>query len=211
MKNLIIIGAGGFGREVFGWAQQCPEHEKEWTIKGFLDDNPESLASFNIECEVIASVKDYQPASEDLFVCAIGRPKVKKTCCRQIMQKGGRFTNIIHPKVTFGRNVELGSGVILCPGVTMTCGIKIGSFVTFNLHCAVGHDVVVGDWCQMSSFCDLTGGVVLGEGVFMGSHASILPGVRVGDNAVVGAGSTVLKNVNPDTTVIGVPAKVLKY
>ena len=211
MKNLIIIGAGGFGREVFGWAQQCHEHEKEWTIKGFLDDNPGSLGSFNPGKDVISSIDEYQPESGDLFVCAIGQPKAKKACCLQVLEKGGEFANIIHPTVVMGRNVELGAGVILCPFVTLTCDIKIGNFVSFNIHCAVGHDVVVGDWCQMSSFCDLTGGVVLGEGVFMGSHASILPGGRVGDEAVVGAGSVVLKNVEPGCTVIGVPAKVLKF
>ena len=211
MKNLIIIGAGGFGREVFGWAQQCPDHEKEWTIKGFLDDNPDSLGAFNPGKDVIGSVENYQPEPGDLFVCAIGQPKAKKTCCLLVLEKGGKFANIIHPTVVMGRNVELGAGIIFCPFVTLTCDIKIGNFVSFNIHCAVGHDVVVGDWCQMSSFCDLTGGVVLGEGVFMGSHASILPGGRVGDEAVVGAGSVVLKKVESGCTVIGVPAKVLKF
>ena len=207
MKQLIIIGAGGFGREVFSWALGTEEYGREYAIKGFLDDNPSALGHTVLPVGIIGSVRDYEPSEDDVFVCAMGRPAVKEECCGLIRGRGGEFVNIVHRSVVIGRNVVLGKGVILCPGVTLTCDIRVGDFVSFNLNCAVGHDVVVGDYSQMSSFCDLTGGVRLGKGVFMGSHASILPGVTIGDGAVIGAGSVVVSNVGPGLTVIGVPAK----
>ena len=211
MKNLLIIGAGGFGREVYDWACQCQSFCREWVVKGFLDDDPGALKGYNMAAGAIASVDDYQPLGNDVFVCAIGKPENKKKCCEKILEKGGAFTNIIHSSVILGRNVRLGEGVILCPGVTLTCDIQIGSHVALNLKASLGHDAIIGDYCQISSFCDITGKVKLGNEVFMGSHASILPGTAIGHNALIGAGSVVVKDVKPRTTVFGVPAQPLTF
>lgn len=79
MKHLIIIGAGNFGREVFSWAAQCNEYNIDWTLKGFLDDRPNILNNFPGYGRILASVDNYVPETDDLFICALGEPGPKKS------------------------------------------------------------------------------------------------------------------------------------
>lgn len=210
MKSLIIIGAGGFGREVLAWARQTYDFESEWTFGGFLDDNPDALRGFDYREQVIAAVANYSPKPGDFFLCAVGQPKLKERMVQPVLEKGGRFTSLIHPSVIIGHNVSIGQGAILCPRVVLTSDIVVGDFVSLNVGTAVGHDVIIGDWCQASAFCDLTGASRIGRKVFLGSRASVLPKVSVGDEAVVGAGSVVLRPVKPGQTVFGVPASPVR-
>jgi len=208
MKKLYIIGAGGFGREVLGWAIQSAAFKKEWVIGGFLDDGRVPGESIH-GVKVLSSVEDHKVSDDDLFICAIGDPQIKRKVCEVIIDKGGMFTNIIHPSVTMGQNVKLGTGIILCANVVLTCDLVIEDFVAINNTSNVGHDAIVGKWSTISPHCDVTGGVVLEEGVFLGSNVTILPKVKVGKYATVGAGSVVIKNVKPHTTVFGIPARII--
>ena len=210
MRRLLIIGAGGFGREVLAWARDCTEHGIDWEASGFIDANPNALDGFDVTVPIVGSETEYQPLPSDVFVCAIGNPSARRACVEMMLAKGAKFVNVVHPTAIIGERVKLGVGVIICPYCVFTCDIQIGDHTAFNLHCSVGHDARVGSYCQLSSYSDVTGHVQLADEVFMGSHASVLPSISVGDRAVVGAGSVVISKVKPDTTVIGVPAKSLK-
>lgn len=208
MKNLIILGAGGFGREVYNWAKQSPGYGKDFQIKGFLDDNLSALDKFNYRVGIIGGITGYEPEQDDVFICAIGAPKLKRKICTAISAKGGQFINVIHPSAIIGENVSLGVGVVICPGVKITCDVKVGSHVAININSCVGHDAVIGDYCQISCFCDLNGFSVVGDDVFIGGSASVLPGIKVANGVTIGAGALVVKNViDEGVTVVGLPAK----
>lgn len=210
MQNLIIVGAGGFGREVLQWCQDAGFDHGEWRIKGFLDDNPSALdAATAGRHAILGSVDDYAIVPDDRFVCAIGMPRVKKACVERLLARGARFVSVIHPSAVVGRTVHLGQGCVICPQTILTANIQLGDFVMVNLCSSVGHDACIGRWTTLSPHCDVTGGVEVGEGVFMGTHAALIPGIRVGDWAVVGAGSTAFRDVPAGATVVGVPAQRL--
>lgn len=209
IKRLLIVGAGGFGREVYTWAGHAACEAADWGVAGFLDSNPAALDGFELECPILADPRGYLPRSDEVLICAIGDPATRLQLCRDLKARGARFVNLIHPTAVLGNRVRLGEGTILCPYSVVTTNVSLGDYVVLNLHATVGHDAVLGDGCTLSCHCDVTGGARLGEGVLLGSRASVLPGATVGDYAKVGAGSVVLRTVHAYTTVMGVPAKTL--
>lgn len=208
MRNLYIVGAGGFGREVYCWLHDMSDAGRDWEFGGFLDDNPAALGDFNYEKGVVSSIKDFVPTAGDLFVCGIGAVPTKRNICQPLIDRGAQFLTVVHPSVVMGENVQLGEGVVLCPGVILTCDISIGDMVMINCHSSAGHDVSVGAWSTISGHCDLTGHTKLGRGVFFGSGARIIPEKTIGDDAFVGAGSVVIRSVAAGQKVFGSPARV---
>ncbi len=208
--RLIIIGAGGFGREVHDWASDAAAVGADWTVAGFLDDNPAALDGFGMPVGILGSPRTFEPTGDDRFVCAIGEPQDKLRIARDLRSRGARFTNVIHPTAHVGRRNRLGTGLILCPYSVITTNVTVGDFVSLNLHGTIGHDATVGDGCTLNNHTDVTGWVRMGEGVFLGSHASVLPHAKVGDYARIGAGTTVLRSAKPHTTIVGVPGKRLR-
>lgn len=210
MTNLIIVGAGGFGREVCAWAEHVRAAQgTTWRVRGFLDDNPAALDGKNCPYPILGPIDAYSIGPDDFFACALGRIDLKRRCVQSLRSRGARFATIIHPSVVLGHNVDLGEGAIICPGAVITCNVRIGSFVSVNLHSTVDHDVVIGDWCQLSCHVDITGGVRLGDGVWLGSHACVWPGASVGDGAVIGAGVVVTRDVPAGVTLFSPPPRML--
>lgn len=210
MKRLIIIGAGGFGREVLEWAMESEAFGREWEPAGFIDDRKDALQNTaDVGLPVLGTTQDYAPQKDDIFIIGIGQPKLRAEMRQRFAERGAAFTRVIHRSCIIGRRVHIEPGVVLCPGTTLTCDIAIGANTALNLNCAVGHDAVIGSDCQISSFCDITGYVQLGNRVFMGSRASVIPGKSVGDGTTIGAGSVVVSNIPSNVTVFGNPAKLL--
>ena len=207
MKRLIIIGAGGFGREVLSWAMDVPSENRDWEVGGFLDANQKALEGYDCNLPILADPMSYLPSQGDCFICAIGHPATKLQVCNSLSEKRAEFITLVHPTAVIGMRCSIGKGCIFCPGSIITTDVKVGDFVTINAHATIGHDAVVGRGSTLSGHVDITGFASLGEGVFLGSHAVILPKAKVGDYAIIGAGSVVLKKVKAGTTVIGVPAK----
>ena len=209
MKKLFIVGAGGFGREVYAWAKDHPDCGQAWELAGFLDDDMSALDDYDYPVSVIDRVQDYQPRSNEVFVCAIGAPEVKKKVCQLLLKRSAEFISLVHPSVIIGENVAIGRGVVLCPRVTLTSDISVGDFVAINCHSSAGHDVLIGDWATISGHCDLTGNTRYGEGAFIATGVRIVPGKSVGGFAYVGAGSVVIRSVAAGQKVFGNPARII--
>jgi sugar O-acyltransferase (sialic acid O-acetyltransferase NeuD family) len=207
LPKLIIIGAGGFGREVWAWAEQSVQHSQEWTLKGFIDDNLDALKHTPSPGRILGRINDYQPATEDVFICAIGVPAIKRKCSEMLAARGAVFTRLVHRTAVLGHEVQMAEGVILCPHTVVSANNRLGRGVALNMHATVDHDADVGDWSQINCHCDLTAAVKVGEEVFMGSRVSVIPNVTIGDRAYLGAGSVVLRDVPPGWKMVGAPAR----
>jgi sugar O-acyltransferase (sialic acid O-acetyltransferase NeuD family) len=208
-SNLIIIGAGRFGREIYTWAQQAIRAGTPWKMKGFLDSRAQKLAQFSYDTPILASPEAYEPDPDDVFLCALGTPKEKEHYCSLVSQKGGRFATLIHPTALVGHDVRIDEGSIIGPFTQLSCDIRLGRHVSFGTHSNTAHDTRIGDYSQICGSCEINGAAKLEEGVFLGSHATILPDARVGAWAYVGAGSVVLRRVAPGAKVFGNPASQL--
>jgi sugar O-acyltransferase (sialic acid O-acetyltransferase NeuD family) len=208
MKKLLIVGAGGFGRELYVWAGQHPACGREWELAGFLDDNADALAAFGSFAPV-RPLSGHCPSADMIYLCGVGMPSLKEKLVSPLLAAGAEFLTFVHPRALVGARVKMGKGVIICPGSVVTVDIGLGDFVTVNLNCTIGHDASLGPWTTLSAQCDVTGHVRLADRVFMGSRASVIPGKSVGSRSVVGAGSVVVTDVPADVTVVGIPARVL--
>lgn len=206
--KLLIVGAGGFGREAATWAEDVRVATKPaWHIAGYLDDDPAATTEFDHDLAILGPVSGHAPASDELFLMAIGAPRTKLSIGGALRQRGGRFLTLVHPTAIAAAKARLGEGCILCPYSCVTAGALLAPWTTLNIHATVGHDAVVGAGTTLSSHCDVTAGARLGEGTFLGTHSVVLPGVTVGDHAYVGAGSIVTRRVPAGATVFGVPAR----
>jgi sugar O-acyltransferase (sialic acid O-acetyltransferase NeuD family) len=207
LPKLVIIGAGGFGREMVAWAEQSVQVGRDWELKGLIDDNLDALKAKPSPGRLLGRIQDYQPAGDEVFVCAIGVPAIKRKCSELIASRGGRFTRVVHRTVVLGHEVDLAEGVILCPYVVVSANNRLGRGVACNLHASIDHDANVGDWSQVNCHGDLTAAVEVGQEVFLGSRVSVIPNVRIGDGAYIGAGSVVLRDVAPGWKMVGAPAR----
>lgn len=211
MKNLYIIGARGFGREVFNLFLECKKIHSSVECIGFLDDKKDALDGYTGYPPIISSVEDFEPKETDVFVCALGDVKFKRKYVEMITNKGGKFISLIHPDAQVGLNTTIGEGCIIKNACSISCDIKIGKFVTIMGYSVLGHDCVVKDWCHLGAYSFLGGFSQLGESVTLHPGVRLLPYKQVGNNAIVGAGSVVIRNIKEGFSVFGVPAKKIEF
>jgi sugar O-acyltransferase (sialic acid O-acetyltransferase NeuD family) len=203
-NRLLIIGAGGLGREVFSYLHQHPD--VSWSLAGFLDDSTDPLKGFTLPVGVVGRVDDYEPQPDELLLPAIGYAGAKLAICRKLADRGARFANFIHPSAIIGYAVTLGTGILVYPGAIVGPWATLGDFVSIGGNATVGHDAVLGAGCTLCGHTEINGWVQLGEAVFMGSHATVIPKVKIGAHCILGSGSVTITPVKPNTTVFGVPA-----
>lgn len=209
MKNLIIIGAGGMGRTIYDMARENTAFNKEYVIKGFIDDNVDALDSFNNYPSVIGTIKDYCIQDGDIFVCSIGGES-RRACMESIINRGGEFYTLIHPSSRIGTNVHIGKGCYIGAFTTIASDAYIDDYNFIQSYTIIGHDVKIGKWNRIDSYVMCVGGTIIGDNCMIHTNAVINHNVVVENGAHVGACSFVIKKVDAGTTVFGNPARRIK-
>lgn len=211
MKNLLIIGAGGCGREVLQWAKDINEAENRWNIKGFLDDDLNALEGKKCSATVLSKIDEYVIEPEDEFTCCIGNGKIRSMVVEKLKAKGAVFITIIHPSAVIADSCTVGEGVIIYPYALISDNAVIGDGCIINMYSSIAHDSVLGEYCTISAHCDVTGMCKLGNRVFMGTTSNMVPATKIGDDAYLCAGSTVMTRVKDNMKMFGNPAKNVKF
>lgn len=209
MNHLIIIGAGGMGRQVLSFAKSCNGYGEDYDIKGFLDDNPHAMDGFPGYPPLLGTVDGYQIEDGDVFFNSIGDISSKKLCIQKILDRGGDFMTLIHPTAQVSPDTIIGKGCMLSSYVGIGVETTIGDFCLLQSKCTIGHDVHVGDFARIDCNVVLIAGVNVGKDVCVHTSSVVNHDVILGDGCTVGAMSFVIKNVKPGQTVFGNPAKVI--
>ena len=206
MKNLVIIGAGGFGREICAAAREACGYGTVFGVKGFLDADPGALARFSGYPPVVGAPETYAPEPDDVFIVAIGNMAVRMRIADMIGKRGGRFIPVVHRSASLGPGVTVGEGSFVSHNAVLTVDVRVGRHACIFQGSVLGHDSSVGDFGMVYSLCSIGGGVCIGSGAAVYPGSRIAPRRKVGDRAVVGIGSVVLLDVPAGTTVFGNPA-----
>ena len=136
-------------------------------------------------------------------------PVARQRIFEQFGDKRNRmiFPPIIDENVMFSPSASIGKGTIILGGSLVSSNTVIENFVKLNFFSRVHHDVHIDNYTTIAPGATILGNVKVGKSVYVGANATLLPGITVGDGAVIGAGSVVTRNVDPQITVMGVPAK----
>lgn len=212
MENIVVIGVGGFGREVKFLIDQINIAENKYKILGFYDDAADINTQYN-KLPCLGKIEDLNNVKTKMSVAlGIGNPLTKLKIISKLTNPLLSFPALIHPNVIISNDeVFIGKGSIICAGCIITCNINIGSFVTLNLGCTVGHDTIINDFSSFMPSVNISGEVLIESNVYVGTGAKIINQLQIGKNTIVGAGAVVYKTLPKDCTAVGIPAKPIKY
>lgn len=216
-RELVIIGAGGFGAIVASVARDINANmanylPASWNIIGYADGDAAKRGTrhegYLVHGTLEDAARDFQ-GRELWFFCAIGENNARANVARSAEELGWKPATLIHPTAIVARNVEVGAGSYIGPFSVTSVNTKIGAHAIIDMHVSIGHDAVLKDFCAVYPGARISGCCRVGEYVLVGSNATLLPGTVVGDRAVVGASSLAGGSIEPDTTVLGVPARMI--
>lgn len=205
----VIIGAGGHGRVVLDILLSA----RRYRPIGFLDSNP-ALHGRRMDGISVLGDLSALPALRaqgiSSAVVAIGDNGVRRSFAEEAEAAGVELLNAIHPSANLAHTVRLGKNVVIAAGALVCAHCQIGDSVILNTGCIVDHESMIGTAAHVCPGARLAGRVTVEPGAFVGIGATVLQGVRIGCEAIVGGGAVVTQDVEPMTTVVGVPAKPIK-
>lgn len=211
MKKIVIVGGGGFGRELYSYikADLAGGCFIGYTLAGFLDDNPGcELAVMSPELTYLGALANFEPQGNEVLVIAIGKTSSRRNIFEDIKSRGLALLTYVHSSALVMSEEILGEGTVVCPNSIINVGAKLGDNVAVNVFCSVGHGATIGSHSVLSPYCAISGDSTLGMCGFMGTRATLFPGVVLGDGCIVDAHSAVRQSVG-DNKIVSVRGEYL--
>ena len=205
MTRLIVVTAGGFGREVEAYARDAG-----FDVAGFLHDThryPGSLDGLGVDDRVLGTVEGYAPRDGEVLAIGLGDIAPRLETAELLLARGARLATVVHPRAWVADTAELAPGTVVAPFAFVGPHARVGELSVLNTFASVGHDSVVGRCCVLAPYAVTNGRVTLGDEVFLATHSTVTPRRTVGERSVVSAGSVVLRDVPPRSLAAGNPAR----
>ena len=212
MTDIIIVGAGGLGKDVQWLLERINEIEETWNILGYVDDGIEA-GSLVDDLPILGTV-DYLLQYEETLavVIAVASAKVRRRIIEKLEQNDKLvFPNVIDPSAVLSKRIKMGKGIIILAGNILSVDIQLGDFCIFNADCTIGHDVVMESYVTVYPSANVSGCVKICHETEIGTGCHIIQGIKIGSNTIVGAGAVVIRELPSCCTAVGNPAKPIKF
>lgn len=206
VRPVVIVGAGGHGREVLDLIESDPA----WSFLGFVDDGSPDLELLERRgAPLLGSVALLEEQLEAQYLIGVGNGAIRRSIDEQATAWGRAAASISHPSAHWGADSRSGPGHIVCANASITTNVRMGRHVHVNVNATIAHDCRIADYVTLNPGSNISGNVTLGEAATVGTGAAVIQGITIGAGATVGAGASVIRDVEPGTTVVGVPARPL--
>jgi sugar O-acyltransferase (sialic acid O-acetyltransferase NeuD family) len=210
-QKIVILGAGGFAREVLWVFREANEANPQSDVLGFVDEDKSKHGKIICDLPVLGGFDWFEGMDKQSIrvLSGVGSALAKQHLADESKRLGLEFCSLVHPDTRMSRYVSIGCGTIITAGNIVTTQVCVGDQVTINLGCTIGHDCNIGNYSTLAPGTHLSGYCNIGEGVELGTGCVVLPGITIGDWSRIGAGAVVVKNVPGGVTMAGVPARII--
>ena len=209
MTDLIIIGAGGFGREMFGHITRINEEiAPTWNFLGFIDDGAtdtkEGLA-------VLGGLEDFLKMDRHIqYFIAIANMEVREKIAKRCKEAGFTSASIIGDKVILSPGCKLGEGIYLGGGCVLKRNAKIGDFCIIQGSTYLGRDTEIGPFTSVMTSSCFGSNVKIGKYNYFGLRCNVGDNVTTTESCTFGACASLAEDAPVPGTYVGVPAKLKK-
>ena len=204
-KNIILIGAGGLGKEVFHWFNS--DDEFEYNIKGFLDRSDPDFSQYKIKPKFLGNEDSYHFSDNDFVAITIADIEARTKIYSKLKHKV-KFSNLIHSRSIVSNNVEIGLGNIICPNCIISNSVVMGDNNFMNINSSICHESIIGNNVVLSPYSLINGQCYVDDGVFIGSHATVFQNSRIGKNTSIEANTLAKGDIKDNLYVCGVPGRI---
>jgi UDP-perosamine 4-acetyltransferase len=208
--DVLLLGAGGHGKVVLDILRAAGEYNPV----GFVDADP-ALAGTSVGgVPVLGAVnllgKLKQKHKLKAAIVSIGDNRARRTYATLLLKHGFELINAIHPSAVVSPSARLGRNVAIAAGAVICADAQIGDSVIVNTSAVVDHECRIAEGVHIAPGALLAGRVQVGAGAFIGLGAKVIQCLTIGENATIGAGAAVIEDISPNTTAVGVPARIIK-
>lgn len=210
MRPLVVIGAGGHAREIVASVRAPGSSLADRKLLGLLAaDDRRSGRLAELGLSVIGPPERLVDFDAD-YVVGVGNPGVRRRLDEEARERTGRESiAVVHPSAVVGSDVEIAPGCYLAAATVVTVNAILGHGVHVNVGASIHHDCELGAFTFVGPGARVGGWVTVGDGAFIGIGAVLKDEITIGAGATVGAGAVVIRDVEPDTTVVGNPARAI--
>lgn len=212
IADLVGLGAGGHAKVLVDAIRARGTHD----VVALLDADPDlhgrEVAGVPVEGddERLPELREAGIEKGFVGIGSIGRADTRVDLFARLVDHDFEPVTVVHPAATVSPSAELASGPIVLANAVVNADTIVQDNVIVNTGSVIEHDCRLRDHAHVAPGAVLGGTVDVGERAHVGLGASVSEAVTIGKDAVLGAGAVVVDDVEPRTTVAGVPAEPLE-
>ena len=203
-KYMYLYGAGGHSKVITDILNSL-----DVEVIGMFDDNPPDARFKGMEIkDGIRLLGEGFPTLDAPLIISVGNNARRAELAELI---DATYGTAIHGTAIISAKATIGVGTVVLQGAIVQAGAQIGTHVLVNTAASIDHDNFIGDFAHVSPHATLCGHVRVGAGTHIGAGAVVIPSIEIGQWCTVGAGAVVIRDVPDFATVVGNPAKIIKF